>query len=100
MFFFRASFRPDQSLVVSRFESREGLPLVAGGGAISATPPEKETSPPNPGRGSSVFETLELESLPGFDVLLRFPVVSQTPLNHRLQAAIPPGFKVRHYPIP
>ena len=38
-----------------------------------------------------------LESLPGFDVLFRFPVVSQTPLNHRLQAAIPPGFKLSHY---
>jgi hypothetical protein len=26
-------------------------------------------------------------------------VVSQKALNHRLQAAIPPGFKLSHYPV-
>ena len=38
-----------------------------------------------------------LEPLPGFTAELIFPVVSQKALHHRLQAAIPPGFKVRHY---
>ena len=72
----------------------EGSPLVAGGGAACATPPDPRGFGPNPGRGSRT-----LRPLPGSDDAGWLPVVSPRTLHHRLQAATPPGSTAKrpHY---
>jgi hypothetical protein len=69
----------------------EGLPLVAGGRALFCDTTGREGIMTRTPEGSRAVASKRWDPIRGPSNARILPVVSQNPLNHRLQAAIPPG---------